>query len=301
MQPAIDTVALTKVYPNGTRAVNQVSFSASQQELTIILGPSGAGKSTLLRCLNRLIEPTSGRIKLNGRDIAHVSGKKLQQVRKRVGMIFQQFNLVPRLTVLENVMAGRLSHCRGPLWNLLSLLKKFPPNERDVAFECMKKVRIEHLAFQRADTLSGGQQQRVAIARALAQEPYVFLADEPVASLDPASAETVMTTLQHIQQTQGIPVIVNLHQIELAERYATRIIGMAKGQIVFDGRDADLTPEVVERIYGVKVDRRSGRPAAQSTRQRQEPNIRRLEREALPSRPSAYMDPAARQRTAQSS
>ena len=251
---------LTKVYPNGTCAVDNVSFAGSSDELTIILGPSGAGKSTLLRCLNRLIEPTSGKLELNGEDITRATGSRLRMVRKRVGMIFQQFNLVRRLTVLENVLAGRLSHTGRGFWRLMSLMKLFSKREKAIAFNCLKTVRIEHLAFQRADTLSGGQQQRVAIARALAQEPYVFLADEPVASLDPASAETVMQTLKRIHETQGIAVIVNLHQIELAREYATRLIGMADGAFVFDGPPEDLTPAIVEKIYGVRVDPETGRP-----------------------------------------
>jgi phosphonate transport system ATP-binding protein len=259
----IETSGLTKTYPNGTCAVNNVDFRCNEDQLTIILGPSGAGKSTFLRCLNRLIEPTRGQVLLNGQDITHVSGKRLQQVRRRVGMIFQQFNLVRRLTVLENVLAGRLCHAaRGPRF-LLSLMRHFPKRESDFAFECLQKVRIEHLAYQRADTLSGGQQQRVAIARALAQEPEVFLADEPVASLDPASAETVMTTLRTIHETQHIPVIVNLHQIELAGRYANHILGMAKGEFVFEGGDDELTPEIIEKIYGMPVDRSTGKPKGQ--------------------------------------
>jgi phosphonate transport system ATP-binding protein len=256
MKPTIKTRHLTKIYPNGTCAVNNVSFDVCSDEMTIILGPSGAGKSTLLRCLNRLVEPTSGHIELNGKDITHFNGGfGLQEVRKRVGMIFQQFNLVRRLTVLENVLSGRLSHCRNIFWRLASLSKMFSKPEKDFAFECLKKVRIEHLAFQRADTLSGGQQQRVAIARTLAQEPYVFLADEPVASLDPASSEIVMDTLQEIHETQKIPVIINLHQIELAERYATRLVGMAEGRLVFDGSGSDLSSDIVEKIYGMQVNR----------------------------------------------
>ncbi len=257
---SIATEHLTKVYSNGTCAVRDVSFSVKSEDLLIILGPSGAGKSTLLRCLNRLIEPTSGRIMLNGNDITHVGGMRLQDVRKRVGIIFQQFNLVGRLSVLDNVLAGRLTHCGNVFWHTTSLFRLFPKREQEFAFECLKKVRIESLAYQRADTLSGGQMQRVAIARALAQEPYVFLADEPVASLDPASAEIVMETLQDIQETQHIPVIVNLHQIGLAERYAKRLFGMANAEMVFEGGSRALTPEVIERIYGVEVDPKTGRP-----------------------------------------
>jgi phosphonate transport system ATP-binding protein len=269
MGPSIAISHLTKIYPNGTCAVNDVSFSVGQNEMTVILGPSGAGKSTLLRCMNRLLEPTSGRIVLNGKDITHVGrGSRLQEIRKRVGMIFQQFNLVPRLTVLQNVLAGRLSHCSGFLWHGFSLLKVFPKREQEIAFECLKKVRIENLAFQRADTLSGGQQQRVAIARTLAQEPFVFLADEPVASLDPVSSEIVMETLQNIQETQKIPVIVNLHQIEIAECYANRIIGMSNGKLVFDGERSDLSSEVSEKIDRSEEDRDQRR----IRRRFQEPN-----------------------------
>lgn len=269
MRQSIATHELTKIFPNGTCAVRNVSFSVGHREMAVILGPSGAGKSTLLRCMNRLLEPTSGRISLNGKDITSIrGGLKLQEVRKRVGMIFQQFNLVPRLTVLENVLAGRLTHCVNAFWHSLSLLKIFPKREKDFAFDCLKRVRIESLAYQRADTLSGGQQQRVAIARTLAQEPYVFLADEPVASLDPASAEIVMETLQEIQETQNIPVIVNLHQIELAKRYAKRLIGMANAGIVFDGNQSELTREVIETIYGVEVDAETGRPKGHRKRTR---------------------------------
>lgn len=259
MQPSISAFDLTKIYPNGTCAVNGVSFRVASDDMVIILGPSGAGKSTLLRCINRLLEPTSGQVKLNGQDVTHVGGLKLRKVRKQVGMIFQQFNLVDRLTVLENVLAGRLVHCGNFGWHCLSLMRIFPKKEKDFAFECLKKVRIEHLAYQRADTLSGGQQQRVAIARALAQEPHAFLADEPVASLDPVSAEIVMETLQGIQESQKIPVMVNLHQISLARKYAKRLFGMANGCLVFEGKQAELTSEAIETIYGVEMDETTDR------------------------------------------
>jgi len=279
---SIATENLTKIYSNGTCAVRNVSFSVEKDDLTIILGPSGAGKSTLLRCLNRLLTPTSGRIVLNGRDITHAGGMRLQEVRKRVGIIFQQFNLVGRLTVLDNVLAGRLTHCGNVFWHTGSLLRMFPKREREFAFECLKAVRIEHIAYQRADTLSGGQMQRVAIARALAQEPYVFLADEPVASLDPASAEIVMETLQDIQETQRIPVLVNLHQIGLAERYAKRLFGMADGEMVFEGRSHTLTPEVIERIYGVEVDPKTGRPKEGRRFRIEVPDVADLDAESAP-------------------
>jgi phosphonate transport system ATP-binding protein len=256
----LSTRRLSKVYPNGTRAITNIDFGVKRDDMVVILGPSGAGKSTLLRCLNRLLSPTEGHIELNGEDITHVSGSRLRRVREHVGMIFQQFNLVRRLTVLENVLAGRLPHCHNPMTRGLSLMRIFSRHEKDFAFECLRKVGIETLAYQRADTLSGGQQQRVAIARALAQEPLVFLADEPVASLDVASSHTVMEILADIHENSKIPVVVNLHQIELGCHYGKRIVGMARGHIVFDGPPDDLSQTEIERIYGIQVDRRTGLP-----------------------------------------
>jgi len=255
VKPAVEAWRLSKVYPNGTQALNSVNFQVRADEFVVILGPSGAGKSTFLRSINRLIEPTGGRIKLQDEDITHVGGCRIRQIRARVGMIFQQFNLVRRLSVLENVLAGRLSHyCCKPLLQALSLMRIFTSAERDLAFDCLRKVHIENLAFQRADTLSGGQQQRVAIARTLAQEPDVILADEPVASLDPASAEIVMQTLLDIHELQRIPVIVNLHQIELGRRYGKRVVGMRAGRIVFDGSPDELDQPTLRQIYGQELE-----------------------------------------------
>ena len=250
----IRTIGLGKTYPNGTRALKNVDFTLHSHEFVTIIGSSGAGKSTFLRCLNRLITPTQGTVELQGDDITYVNGAKLKQVRRRVGMIFQQFNLVPRLSVLENVLTGRLRFNRSGLRYCASILRLFPKSEKEIAFECLKQVGIEDLAFQRADTLSGGQQQRVAIARTLAQEPNVFLADEPIASLDPHSAEKVMQILLQINQTQNIPVVVNLHHIDFALRYGKRIIGMADGEMIFDGGGKDLTPETTAWIYERKDD-----------------------------------------------
>ena len=247
--PVIRTRGLGKTYPNGTRALKNVDFALHSNEFVSIIGSSGAGKSTFLRCLNRLIRPTEGVIELQGKDITYGNGAGLKQVRQRVGMIFQQFNLIPRLSVLSNVLAGRLRFNQKYISYGSSIIRLFPKLEKEIAFECLKQVGIEHLAFQRADTLSGGQQQRVAIARTLAQEPNVFLADEPISSLDPHSAEKVMQILLQINQDQKIPVIINLHHIDFALRYGRRIIGMADGEIVFDGKGKDITQDTVDWIY----------------------------------------------------
>lgn len=248
-EPVIQVQDLVKRYPTGTVAVDHVSFDLYANDFLIIIGCSGAGKSTLLRCLNRLLEPTSGRLILLGEDITKVSGGSLQRVRRRVGMIFQQFHLVQRLTVLENVLAGRLRFQTSPLVHTLSLARVFSKHEKDFALHCLAEVGIADLALQRADHLSGGQQQRVAIARVLAQEPDVLLADEPIASLDPRSAEIVMSLLQEIQDKRGIPVVVNLHHLDFVKRYAKRVIGMSQGRVVFDGKASLLDEDTVAGIY----------------------------------------------------
>lgn len=246
--------SLCKIYPNGTRALDDINLSIGRNEFMVIIGLSGAGKSTLLRCINRLIRPTSGRLELFDEDIINLSGYRLRQVRRRVGMIFQQFNLVHRLTVLDNVLVGRLRFNTTPVKHVFSLLRLVSKSEKEIAFNCLKQVGIADLAFQRADTLSGGQQQRAAIARALAQDPEIFLADEPIASLDPRSSETVMETLAQIHQERGIPVIVNLHHIDFAQRYGRRILGMSNGRVVFDGCTADLTRDAIVQVYDKQLD-----------------------------------------------
>ncbi|MGE4195216.1 MAG: phosphonate ABC transporter ATP-binding protein [Pseudodesulfovibrio sp.] len=251
---AISTSGLSKVYPNGTVALKGVSVAVNSSDFCVIIGLSGAGKSTLLRCMNRLIRPTAGSVALFGEDVTRVNGGQLRQVRRRVGMIFQQFNLVRRLTVLDNVLVGRLRFNAHPVKRCMSMFRQFSRREREFAFDCLQQVGIADLAFRRADALSGGQQQRVAIARALAQEPEVFLADEPIASLDPRSSETVMQILSQIHEDKGIPVLVNLHHIDFAQRYGKRILGMSKGELIFDGTARDLDPETVSCIYGDKAE-----------------------------------------------
>lgn len=249
-KPLIRIRNLGKTYPGGTEALRGVDLSIGENDFISVIGSSGAGKSTFLRCLNRLVTPTNGEISFMGNDIAKAGGGTLRQVRGQMGMIFQQFHLVRRLTVMENVLAGRLRFARTPVRHLMTAVRAFPASEREIAFSCLKQVGIADLAFKRADTLSGGQQQRVAIARALAQEPEVMLADEPIASLDPKSARTVMDTLAKIHEERGIPVLVNLHQIHVAKTYGKRIVGMKQGQKIFDGTREDLTEERITEIYG---------------------------------------------------
>lgn len=232
-----------------TRALDGVNLEVARDDLLVIIGRSGAGKSTLLRCINLLGRPTSGRIELVGEDITRAGGRRVREVRGRVAMIFQGFNLVRRMSVIENVMIGRLRRRTSLASRLGALAGVFSRSDKLAALGCLQSVGIESLAFRRADTLSGGQQQRVAIARALAQEPEIILADEPVASLDPRSAHAVMTILADIHRSRGTPVIVNLHQVDLAREYATRIVGMAAGRIRFDTSPAGLADADLSSIY----------------------------------------------------
>jgi phosphonate transport system ATP-binding protein len=228
-------------------ALTSVDLQIPAGQMVGIIGRSGAGKSTLLRLINRLADPTAGRIEWKGENVSGVSGKQLLRWRARCAMIFQQFNLVPRLDVLTNVLLGRISY-HG---TLPSLLKRFTESERAMAVLALERLDCAPLAFQRAETLSGGQQQRVAIARALMQEPEILLADEPIASLDPRSAIVVMEALRRINREDGITVLCNLHTLDTARQYCDRIVGVAAGEIVFDGRPGELTATAARRIYGV--------------------------------------------------
>ena len=244
VKPMISIRGLSKTYAGGVRALNNVSIDVAPGEFLVILGPSGAGKSTLLRCINRLVEPSQGQVFHNGTEITgHRSD--LRAIRRQFGMVFQQFNLVKRLSVLVNVLAGRLGYRSV----LRSLIYSFPEADKRIAIECLARVNMEHKAFQRADTLSGGEQQRVAIARALAQQPTVILADEPVASLDPKIARQVLGYLRQVAQELGITVLCNLHQVDYAREFAERIVGMSRGGVVFQGSSSELTEEVLHRIY----------------------------------------------------
>jgi len=211
----------------------------------MVIGQSGAGKTTMLRCLNRLEEPTAGEIVLNGARITGATPETLRGLRRQMGMIFQQFNLVKRAGVMENVLAGRLGHVP----TLFSLLGRFPEADLAIARECLRLVGLEEFADRRADTLSGGEQQRVAIARALAQEPKVILADEPTASLDPKLTESIMEILTRINVERRLTLVVSQHRLETALAYGTRIVGLRQGRVIFDGPPNALTPETVEAIY----------------------------------------------------
>ena len=226
-----------------------------------VIGRSGAGKSTLLRLLNRLTEPSSGCITFEGIDVTALRGKDLRMWRASCAMIFQQFNLVPRLDVITNVLLGRIAR-HGPL---SALMPRFSLQERAMAVLALDRLGCAELAFQRAETLSGGQQQRVAIARALMQEPHILLADEPIASLDPHSAGLVMDALHRINQEDGITVVCNLHTLDTARQYCTRVVGIAAGEVVFDGAPLELTASVVRDIYGVVDNAQTFRESATST------------------------------------
>ncbi|WP_203430036.1 phosphonate ABC transporter ATP-binding protein [Rhizobium sp. BG4] len=231
-------------------AVDSVTLDIPQGQMVGIIGRSGAGKSTLLRMINRLQEPTSGSIRFGGVEVSSLRGEALRNWQRDCAMIFQQFNLVPRLDVLTNVMLGRLNH--RP--TMLSLLNIFSREERIHAIAALERLGIEQTALQLAGTLSGGQQQRVAIARALMQKPKMVLADEPIASLDPLNAKIVMDALRDINEREGITVITNLHTLDTARSYCERIVGMAGGRVVFDGKPADLDASAVKEIYGTDKD-----------------------------------------------
>jgi phosphonate transport system ATP-binding protein len=224
-----------------------------------VLGPSGAGKSTLLRCINRLAEPTQGEVHIDG-ELAKSDSASLRKLRRQVAMIFQHYNVVPRLSVEKNVLTGRL----GAMPSVLSWMQVFPQKDIAIARECLRRVELEDKAQLRTDTLSGGQKQRVGIARALAQQPKIILADEPVASLDPKTSRTVLNYLKQASRDLGISVVCNLHQIEYAREFGERIVGVSAGRVVFEGGPAQLTEDVLHRIYpGLDENQGTSSPAQQ--------------------------------------
>jgi phosphonate transport system ATP-binding protein len=242
---------LTKVYDDGTQALSDVSFTVPDGEFVAVIGLSGSGKSTMLRCINRLIEPTSGEIWWTDIQLSHVTGEELRRARRKIGMIFQHFNLVDRSSVLTNVLSGRLGYVNP----LASVLGRFPPEDVKRAHASLARVGIADKANNRADELSGGQRQRVGIARALMQEPEIILADEPVASLDPALAHSIMRRLQQINQEDGITVLCSLHFLDLVQQYGTRAIALNGGKVVFDGRPNEINDAKFVEIYGQEAER----------------------------------------------
>lgn len=235
---------LTKIYPNGTRALNGISLKIPTGQFVAVIGLSGSGKSTLLRCINRLIEPTSGTVFLD--DVEVTSASDLRPIRRRIAMIFQHFNLVKRSTVLTNVLSGRL----GYVGSVASVFHSFSSEDYADARACLARVGLAEKEDQRADTLSGGQQQRVGVARALMQRPDVILADEPVASLDPATAHSVLDHLEQMNKKDGMTVLCNLHFLSLARRYADRVVALKAGEIVFDGTPEQIDEARFREIYG---------------------------------------------------
>jgi phosphonate transport system ATP-binding protein len=241
---------LTKVYPNGTVALKDVSFQVADGEFLAVIGLSGSGKSTLLRCINRLIEPTGGKVFWNDVDVTAASSTELRAIRRQIGMVFQQFNLVKRSSVLTNVLAGRL----GYISPMQSLVNYFSPADRERALKNLERMGMREKAYVRADSLSGGQQQRVGIARALMQEPKLVLADEPVASLDPVLAHSILRHLEQMNREDGITVICSLHFLDLVHRYATRAIALKDGQLVFEGLPKQIDNAQFKAIYGQEAE-----------------------------------------------
>ncbi|MCH8156533.1 MAG: phosphonate ABC transporter ATP-binding protein [Nitrospinae bacterium] len=237
---------LSKTYPDGTVAIKEVSFAVKPGEFVVVLGKSGSGKSTLFRCINRLVEPSGGQVYLDGREITGAGPADLRALRRRIGMIFQQYNLVRRMSVLTNVLTGRL----GYLSPWMGVVGHFPGEAVVRAHEHLGRVDIGNKAGQRADALSGGQQQRVGIARALMQDPELILADEPVSSLDPASARGIMDLLKEINEKNGVTILCNLHLPALAREYGHRILALKAGEMVFDGAPGNLDEKTIEAFYG---------------------------------------------------
>lgn len=239
---------LTKTYKTGDKALTDVTFDVPKGQVVGLIGPSGAGKSSLIRCINRLVEPSTGSITLNGMDITRLGSSDLRRARRRIGMIFQEYALVERLTVMENVLSGRLGYV--PFWR--SFTRRFPGTDIATAYRLLDRVGLSDHVDKRADALSGGQRQRVGIARALAQDPELLLIDEPTASLDPKTSRQIMRLIVEICREAGLPAIINIHDVVLAQQFTDRIIGLQAGRVVFDGAPAQLTEAVLTTIYGAE-------------------------------------------------
>lgn len=244
----LELKALSKTYKTGDRALSDISFSVPAGQVVGLIGPSGAGKSSLIRCINRLVEPTAGSVCLGETELTTLNGRALRQARRRIGMIFQEYALVERLTVMENVLSGRLSYVSS--WR--SFLRRFPQADIDQAFSLLNRVGLGDHCNKRADELSGGQRQRVGIARALEQNPELLLADEPTASLDPKTSRQIMRLIQSVCREMNLPAIINIHDVVLAQNFTDRIIGLQAGKVVFDGLPSALSHEALTRIYGAE-------------------------------------------------
>ena len=237
---------LTKRYKTGDLALNNIDLNIPDGQVMALIGPSGAGKSTLIRCVNRLVEPTSGSVYLNQTRLSSLGQRELRKARRRMGMIFQEYALVERLSVMENVLSGRLGYV--PFWR--SYFRKFPKSDIEEAFRLLERVGLEHMANKRADELSGGQRQRIGICRALIQNPELLLVDEPTASLDPKTSRQIMRLVCELCKERRLSAIINIHDVLLAQMFAERIVGLQLGEIVYDGLPDGLTPDVLTTIYG---------------------------------------------------
>jgi phosphonate transport system ATP-binding protein len=246
LQRSLRLENLRKEYVAGKPILKDISFEVKGRSSVAIIGPSGTGKSTLIRCVNKLIPPTSGKVFVSGENITVLQGKKLREARRKVGMVFQEFNLVERLSVMENVLCGRL----GYVSPLRAWLRKYPQEDIDRAFDLLESIGLLEFSRQRADSLSGGQRQRVGIARAVMQEPHVLLADEPTSSLDPKTSVEIMELLVSLSEVNNIPLIINIHDVELAKRFTSRVIGLSEGGVVYDGPPDQLSDENLMEIYG---------------------------------------------------
>jgi phosphonate transport system ATP-binding protein len=242
---------LTKIYEGGVLALDNVTFDVPKGQFLAVIGLSGSGKSTLLRCINRLIDPTGGKIIWNDIDITAANDEELRRIRRKIGMVFQHFNLVHRSSVMTNVLSGRLGYV-NPAW---SLLNRFPKEDIEKAMKQLARVEIADKAHSRADELSGGQQQRVGIARALMQDPEIILADEPVASLDPVLAHSIMQYLEQINREDGVTVLCSLHFLDLVHRYADRVVALNQGKLMFDGPPTEIDDQRFKDIYGKDAER----------------------------------------------
>ena len=278
-KPHLRIEGLTKVYKTGKRALAGIDLVIDRPQVVAIIGSSGAGKSTMIRCINRLVEPTAGRILLHGHDMVTLDRRGLRAARRRIGMIFQEFNLVERLTVMQNVLAGRL----GYVGLMASLRYRFPSDDIRAAFELLDRVGLDGYHNQRADALSGGQRQRVGIARALMQRPELLLVDEPTASLDPKTSRQIMRLIRELARERDTPALVNIHDVALAKAFSDRIVGLKDGSVVFDGSPETLDDAALTLIYGAE----DWNPPAADDEQRQGDGDG-----MLPMRPAAKPQPA---------